>query len=87
MATIQFNLRVPEELKSKIDEASAISGRSINAEATYRLEQSFSQTQMPSNDFDIFMNHLSKMVAGMPSNETSDMLAMMVNAWKQGKKD
>lgn len=41
MANIQFNLRVPEELKQKIDEASAKSGRSINAEATYRLEQSF----------------------------------------------
>lgn len=45
MATIQFNLRVPEELKQKIDEASAKSGRSINAEATYRLEQSFNQPQ------------------------------------------
>ena len=45
MATIQFNLRVPEELKQKIDEASAESGRSINAEATYRLEQSFNQPQ------------------------------------------
>lgn len=43
MATVQFNLRVPEELKQKIDEASKKSGRSINAEAAYRLEQSFNQ--------------------------------------------
>ncbi|MPW43379.1 Arc family DNA-binding protein [Acinetobacter guerrae] len=41
MADIQFNLRVPEELKEKIKEAASESGRSINAEAQYRLEQSF----------------------------------------------
>lgn len=41
MAVVQFNLRVPEELKKQVDEAAQISGRSINAEAAYRLEQSF----------------------------------------------
>lgn len=53
MATIQFNLRVPEELKNKIEEASAESGRSINAEATYRLEQSFAQEKPPTQVIDI----------------------------------
>lgn len=43
MAVVQFNLRVPEELKKQVDEAAQISGRSINAEAAYRLEQSFSR--------------------------------------------
>lgn len=38
---IQFNLRVPEELKNKIDEASKFNQRSINAEATSRLYDSF----------------------------------------------
>lgn len=38
---VQFNLRVPNELKALISEASKSSGRSINAEAQYRLEQSF----------------------------------------------
>ncbi|MEB8381431.1 Arc family DNA-binding protein [Acinetobacter junii] len=42
MADIQFNLRIPEELKDKIKEAATDNGRSINAEAQYRLEQSFS---------------------------------------------
>ncbi|WP_312102100.1 Arc family DNA-binding protein [Acinetobacter venetianus] len=41
MADIQFNLRIPEELKVKIKEAAAENGRSINAEAQMRLEQSF----------------------------------------------
>ncbi len=40
-ATIQFNLRVPSDLKAKIEKASKDSGRSINAEAVYRLERSF----------------------------------------------
>ncbi|MFI7959831.1 Arc family DNA-binding protein, partial [Acinetobacter baumannii] len=37
MADIQFNLRIPEELKEKIKQAATESGRSINAEAQYRL--------------------------------------------------
>ena len=38
---VQFNLRIPTELKTLIFESSQASGRSINAEAQYRLEQSF----------------------------------------------
>lgn len=41
MADVQFNLRIPEELKDKVRDAAKESGRSINAEAQYRLEQSF----------------------------------------------
>ncbi|WP_252717782.1 Arc family DNA-binding protein [Acinetobacter soli] len=41
MADIQFNLRIPEELKDKIKAAASRSGRSINAEAQIRLEKSF----------------------------------------------
>lgn len=41
MADVQFNLRIPEELKDKVKDAAKESGRSINAEAQYRLEQSF----------------------------------------------
>ncbi|MCV2445533.1 Arc family DNA-binding protein [Acinetobacter bereziniae] len=38
---VQFNLRIPAILKDKVKEAAKESGRSINAEAQYRLEQSF----------------------------------------------
>lgn len=44
MADIQFNLRIPEELKEQIKEAATKSGRSINAEAQMRLEESFKRT-------------------------------------------
>jgi len=37
----QFNLRVPQELKQQVENAARESGRSINAEAVFRLEQSF----------------------------------------------
>lgn len=43
MADVQFNLRIPEELKDKVKDAAKESGRSINAEAQYRLEQSFTR--------------------------------------------
>ncbi|WP_017196888.1 Arc family DNA-binding protein, partial [Acinetobacter venetianus] len=39
----QFNLRVPQELKQIVEDAAKKSGRSINAEAVFRLEQSFTQ--------------------------------------------
>lgn len=39
MANIQFNLRVPQELKDRIEEAAKRTGRSINAEAAYRLDR------------------------------------------------
>ena len=37
----QMNLRVPMELKEKIEKAALDNGRTITAEAVYRLEQSF----------------------------------------------
>jgi len=44
----QFPLRLPPELKEKLENACKESGRSKNAEAVYRLEQSFS-TQSNNN--------------------------------------
>ena len=37
----QFNLRIPIELKQQVENAAKESGRSINAEAVFRLEKSF----------------------------------------------
>lgn len=50
MADIQFNLRIPEGLKEKIKEAAVENGRSINAEAQYRLEQSFSDNHIAEDE-------------------------------------
>lgn len=47
MSNIQFNLRVPQELKDRIEEAAKRSGRSINAEAAYRLDKGL----LPSSPF------------------------------------
>lgn len=41
----QFNLRVPIELKEKVEAAAKKSGRSINAEAVYRLEKGLQEEE------------------------------------------
>lgn len=45
----QFPLRLPPELKEKLENACKESGRSKNAEAVYRLEQSFLVTTTTNN--------------------------------------
>lgn len=47
----QMNLRVPMELKENIEKAALNNGRTITAEAVYRLEQSFNNHQ-PASEFD-----------------------------------
>ncbi|CAI3110726.1 hypothetical protein MWMV17_MWMV17_00641 [Acinetobacter calcoaceticus] len=46
----QFNLRVPQELKQQVEDAAKESGRSINAEAVHRLEESFLRSTNFSNN-------------------------------------
>lgn len=50
MADIQFNLRIPAELKDRIAEAAKENNRSINAEAQSRLEKSFDKTNIDFSD-------------------------------------
>jgi hypothetical protein len=62
----QFNLRVPTELKQQVEDAAKESGRSINAEAVYRLGQSFEQKlvsleSIPTEDL---MKELAKRLDG-----------------------
>lgn len=40
---VQFNLRIPAELKQQISDTAKVNGRSINAEAQLRLEESFTK--------------------------------------------
>ncbi|THV13847.1 Arc family DNA-binding protein [Rhizobium rhizophilum] len=40
---LHFRLRIPEELKNKVEEASAQNGRSMTAEMVDRLELSFNE--------------------------------------------
>lgn len=50
MADIQFNLRIPADLKDRIAEAAKENNRSINAEAQSRLEQSFDKKNIDFSD-------------------------------------
>lgn len=45
----QMNLRVPMELKEKIEKTALENGRTITAEAVYRLEQSFKINNLQSS--------------------------------------
>lgn len=49
----QFNLRVPQELKRQVEDAAKESGRSINAEAVHRLEESFLRATNSSSQADV----------------------------------
>ncbi|MDC4717875.1 Arc family DNA-binding protein [Acinetobacter baumannii] len=44
---VQFNLRIPAELKQQIVEAAKKNSRSINAEAQLRLEKTFELDKLP----------------------------------------
>jgi hypothetical protein len=79
----QFNLRVPQELKEKVEVAAKESGRSINAEAVYRLEQSFKgggapterekrileQLELSQRTVKIFMHYLEALRDGDPMGD------------------
>ena len=44
---VQFNLRIPSELKQQIVDAAKKNSRSINAEAQLRLERTFELDNLP----------------------------------------
>ena len=44
----QFNVRMPADLKEKIEEAAKENGRSMNAEIVYRLHRSIEEDQVES---------------------------------------
>lgn len=48
----QMNLRVPVELKEKVEKAAFENGRTITAEAVYRLEKSFESEISPSDSYE-----------------------------------
>ena len=40
-----FGLRIPTELRSKLEDSAEINGRSLNAEILHRLEHSFDESE------------------------------------------
>lgn len=80
---VQFNLRIPITLKDKVKNAAKESGRSINAEAQHRLEQSF-----------ISNNNLKELIRDMPLQDfvelvfektNSGALSLTIEEIKRGK--
>lgn len=54
----QMNLRVPMELKEKIEKTAFENGRTITAEAVFRLEQSFNNQVVVNDEMLSKMNNL-----------------------------
>ncbi|PSE95849.1 toxin-antitoxin system HicB family antitoxin [Acinetobacter nosocomialis] len=79
MADVQFNLRIPENLKEKIKQAATESGRSINAEAQYRLEQSF---ELP---YSINIEKVLRFIDATNAVQRIESLEEELNALKKGK--
>lgn len=77
----QMNLRVPMELKEKIEKAALDNGRTITAEAVYRLEQSFLESSKVTIDFD-------KKSAEVFTQAVSDSMAnILASLSEQGVED
>lgn len=57
----QMNLRVPMELKEKVEKAAYENGRTITAEAVYRLEESFNKTQPQVDDLESLKKEIQKL--------------------------
>src|SRR4051812_43730635 len=51
---VPLNMKTTEEIRAKLEEAAAASGRSLTAEVEYRLEQSFVQKEL----FDMVITQL-----------------------------
>lgn len=72
----QMNLRVPMELKEKIEKAALDNGRTITAEAVYRLEQSFNDPVylMPEQANSIYNELMGKAISETVLNLTKSLL-------------
>ena len=76
-------LRVPPELKEKIEKSAESNNRSQSAEMVDRLEKSFNQSSDTTNELDIFLNVLERLVPGMEVNSTSSFLVELINTRKK----
>lgn len=84
---VQFNLRIPSELKERVKRAAEQSGRSINAEAQYRLEKSFktpTETQVELNQTALIQIIMAATKAfGKKGLEWSEIQENLVEATKE----
>jgi hypothetical protein len=55
-----FNLRMPPELKFKVEESSKAKGRSINAELVLRIEESFISSEIQEHRADVKIFNIAK---------------------------
>lgn len=68
----QFKLRVPPELKAKIEESARLHNRSMNADMVFRLEQTFAPPAPPQAGerltFDEWLERVGPLLAQMAAS-------------------
>lgn len=75
-ADVQFNLRVPNDLKEKVESAAKENGRSINAEAIARLESSF---QASNQDLSVALRVFEQLLLAKTASPRKQELAERLN--------
>lgn len=75
-ADVQFNLRVPSDLKEKVESVAKENGRSINAEAIARLESSF---QTSNKDLSVALRVFEQLLLAKTASPRKQELAVRLN--------
>ncbi len=79
----QLKLRLPQQLKDKVDQAAKDSGRSINAELVQRIEQSFLSTS--DNERDALIEQQQQVIKNTLA-QLDDMIARHLSFFEDNKK-
>lgn len=85
----QMNLRVPMELKEKIEKAALDNGRTITAEAVYRLEKSFNEIGNENTGIEAFLILMDGVLKDVDpnSNTSSAFLKQAIDSWKHKRQN
>lgn len=73
----QFNLRIPVDLKAKVEEAAKESGRSATAEILARLEASFSRSGGLSDDQESMLRFVIKQAVELQAKQHARQLELL----------
>ncbi|WP_447896739.1 Arc family DNA-binding protein [Stenotrophomonas acidaminiphila] len=69
----QFNLRIPIDLKVKVEEAAKANGRSATSEILARLEQSFAIADSPEKEIHLSRMQLNELVQSITDQVASHL--------------
>ena len=83
----QFNVRMPADLKEKIEDAAKKNGRSMNAEIVYRLQRTFDEAAPPTDSAPRQYQRKQKYTiqSDMPDEAMQELMARIQEVWDKYK--